>query len=255
MESRLDKDIYRAALREAQINLVDLQRDIIARGRRLLVIFEGRDASGKDGTIKRIAEHQSPRETRVIALGKPNERERTSWYFQRWVEFLPAEGEFVLFNRSWYNRAGVERVMGFCSDAEYESFLGDAGAFEKILTDDGLIILKYYLDISKDEQAARLEDRRENPLKTWKISPIDAVALEKWDDYSRARNRMLVETCQPLPWRVVKADDKRVARLTVIHDILRTIDCGGYSRDVPEHDQDVLRYWGTPDIAGHFLAP
>ncbi|MEE2524852.1 polyphosphate kinase 2 [Hyphobacterium sp. HN65] len=251
----MEKGAYRKALRQAQINLVDLQRDVIARGRRLLVILEGRDASGKDGTIKRIAEHQSPRETRVIALGKPTERERTSWYFQRWVEFLPAQGEFVLFNRSWYNRAGVERVMGFCSDDEYESFLNDVGGFEKILTDDGLIILKYYLDISKSEQAARLEDRRRNPLKTWKISPIDAVALEKWDDYSAARNRMLVETCQPLPWRVVKADDKYTARLTVIHDILRTVDCGGYSGAVPEHDMDVLRYWGTPDISGSFLAP
>lgn len=251
----MDKDIYHAELRKAQINLVDLQRHVIARNKRLLVILEGRDASGKDGTIKRITEHQSPRETRVIALGKPSERDRSSWYFQRWTPYLPAEGETVLFNRSWYNRAGVEKVMGYCSDEQYESFLSDVGSFEKILIDDGLILLKYYLDISKKEQIERLEDRRQNPLKTWKISPIDAVAVEKWADYSAARNRMLVETCQPLPWRVVKADDKHTARLTVIHDILRTIDCGGYSHPVAEHDINHLRYWGRPDISGSFLAP
>ncbi|WP_323761032.1 polyphosphate kinase 2 [Maricaulis sp.] len=251
----MDKKLYRQRLLDAQINLVDLQRHVIAKELRLLVLFEGRDSSGKDGVIKRIAEHQSPRETRVVALGKPSERDRSSWYFQRWTSYLPAQGETALFNRSWYNRAGVEPVMGFCSDAQYESFLADVGAFEKILTDDGLILLKYYLDISKGEQARRLEDRRQNPLKTWKISPIDAVAVEKWDDYSRARNRMLMETCQPLPWRVVRADNKRVARLTVINDILRTIDCGGYSRPVLGHDADTLQYWGRPDVRGAFLAP
>jgi len=251
----MDKTHYRQQLLDAQINLVDLQRHIIAKGLRLLVLFEGRDSSGKDGVIKRISEYQSPRDTRVVALGKPSERDRGSWYFQRWTPYIPAEGETALFNRSWYNRAGVEPVMGFCTKAQYESFLCDVGAFEKILVDDGLILLKYYLDISKDEQIERLEDRRQNPLKTWKISPIDAVAVEKWDDYSRARNRMLMETCQPLPWRVVKADNKRVARLAVINDILRTIDCGGYSRPVPVHDNETLQYWGKPDVSGTFLAP
>jgi polyphosphate kinase 2 len=246
---------YKALLRAAQINLVDLQRHVIAQGKRLLVILEGRDASGKDGTIKRIAEHQSPRETRTVALGKPTERDKSSWYFQRWVPHLPSDGEMVLFNRSWYNRAGVEKVMGYCTEGQYERFLADVGPFEDILTDDGLILLKYYLDISRDEQASRLQDRRRNPLKTWKISPVDAVALEKWDDYSAARNRMLGVTGHKQVWRVVSADDKRTTRLAVIWDILRAIDCGGYTHEVPDRDPAILRYWQGGEADADFLAP
>ncbi|WP_421791478.1 polyphosphate kinase 2 [Hyphobacterium sp.] len=250
----MDRDVYREQLYQAQVNLVDLQRFVIANEKRVLVIFEGRDASGKDGTIKRIIEHQSPRETRTVALGKPSDRDRASWYFQRWIPYFPAEGEIVLFNRSWYNRAGVEKVMGFCTDTQYEHFLGDVGPFERILTDDGLILLKYYLDVSKSEQAERLEDRRQNPLKTWKISPIDAVALEKWNDYSAARNRMLGTTGHHVPWRVVKSDNKRALRLAVIHDILRSIDCGGYTHPVPDRDTNILRYWPGEEADSDFLA-
>lgn len=250
----MEKDAYRSELRRLQICLVALQRHLIAEDRRLLVVFEGRDAAGKDGVIKRIVEHQSPRETRVVALGKPSERDRASWYFQRWIEHFPANGEMVLFNRSWYNRAGVERVMGFCSDAEYAGFLRDVGPFEKLLIDDGLIFLKYYLDISRDEQAARLEDRRINPLKAWKISPVDAVALEKFDAYTAARDAMLTATGEAVPWRVVRADDKRRARLEVIKDILASIPYRDYPEPADPADPSVLRFWRNGDRPSDFLA-
>ncbi|MEO1039184.1 MAG: polyphosphate kinase 2 [Pseudomonadota bacterium] len=250
----MDRDLYREQLRELQIGLVALQRHIIADGRRLLVIFEGRDAAGKDGTIKRVIEHQSPRETRVVALGKPSDRDRASWYFQRWVEHLPADGETALFNRSWYNRAGVERVMGFCDEVQYAAFLRDVGAFEKLLMDDGVILLKYYLDISRSEQAERLEERRISPLKQWKISPIDAVALEKFDDYSAARDAMLAATGEPVPWRVVRADDKRVTRLQVIRDILHSTPWPEREVEFDPPDPDILRIWSNGDRPADFLA-
>ena len=182
---------YEHALLRLQIELVKLQRHVIARGQRVLVILEGRDAAGKDGTIKRIVEHMSPRETRVVALGPPSERDAHSWYFQRYVPYLPAAGEIVLFNRSWYNRAGVERVMGFCTKVETEDFLETVPQFEAMLIHDGITVLKYYLDITKEEQKERLADRRKDPLKQWKLSPIDAKAPKLWKDYSKARDRML----------------------------------------------------------------
>ena len=250
----MDKDEYKRQLRGLQIGLAALQRQLIAEGRRLLVIFEGRDAAGKDGVIKRIVAHQSPRETRVVALGKPTERDRSSWYFQRWVPHLPAGGEFVLFNRSWYNRAGVEHVMGYCSDAEYARFLTDVAPFERLLIDDGLIVLKYYLDISRAEQAARLEDRRTNPLKQWKISPVDAAALEKFDAYTQARDAMLAATGDAAPWRVVRADDKQRARLAVIRDILASVPAEGLPEPIDPAGRDVLRLWRPGDRPRDFLA-
>ncbi len=220
-----DKPGYKETLRSLQIQLVQLQRHLIAGDLRVLVLFEGRDAAGKDGTIKRIVQHLSPRETRVVALGKPSDREQASWYFQRHVAHLPAAAEMVLMNRSWYNRAGVERVMGFCTPEEYEAFMAAVLPFEHVLVQSGIQLLKYYLDISKDEQARRLKDRETNPLKTWKISPIDAVALEHWDDYSAARDAMLRRTHDAAtPWTVVRADDKKQARLNVIRDILARIE-------------------------------
>lgn len=172
------KPSYKTELRELQIQLVKLQRHIIKNDLQLLVIFEGRDAAGKDGVIKRITEHLSPRETRVVALGKPSERDTNSWYFQRYSAHLPSRQEMVLMNRSWYNRAGVEKVMGFCSEKEYKQFMKAVVPFEKMLCDTGIQIIKYYLDISRDEQQSRLDDRRINPLKQWKISPIDTTAIE-----------------------------------------------------------------------------
>jgi polyphosphate kinase 2 len=250
----MDKDDYKDQLHGLQIGLAALQRQLIEEDRRLLVIFEGRDAAGKDSAIKRIIEHQSPRETRVVALGKPTERDRSSWYFQRWIPHLPAAGEFVLFNRSWYNRAGVERVMGFCSDVEYARFMSDVGRFEHLLSDDGVIVLKYYLDISRTEQAARLEDRRTNPLKQWKVSPVDAVALEKFDAYTQARDAMLAATGDPIPWRVVRADDKRRARLEIIRDILASVPSVGLPDPIDPADKAVLRLWRNGDRPSDFLA-
>lgn len=216
---------YKKQLRELQIRLVDFERRIIKNGEKVLVIFEGRDGSGKDGTIKRITEHLSPREIRIVALGKPTEREATQWYFERYVPHLPAAQEMVFFNRSWYNRAGVERVMGFCTHEEYEVFMETVPTFEQMLMRSGIKLIKYYLDITKDEQKERLEARREDPLKQWKISPIDDEAIKHWDDYSKARNDMFERTSAPNnPWVVVKANDKNEARLNVIRDILTRID-------------------------------
>jgi polyphosphate kinase 2 len=217
---------YEASLRELQIELVKVERHIIKHGHKVLIIFEGRDASGKDGTIKRIVEHLSPREARVVALGKPSDRDNASWYFQRYVQYLPAAQEMVLFNRSWYNRAGVERVMGFCTEKEYETFIEAVLPFEHMLIAAGIQIIKYYLDISRKVQKKRLKARRDDPLKQWKISSLDDVALEHWDDYSEARNEMFARTSSPLvPWVVVRADDKRSARLNVIRDILSRLTC------------------------------
>ena len=225
------------ALYDLQVELTRLQKHVIASGLKILVIFEGRDSSGKDGTIKRITEHLSPRETRMVALGKPSDRDRNSWYFQRWVPHLPASGEIVLFNRSWYNRAGVERVMGFATEPEYEEFFATAPMFEQLLVHCGIIIVKYYLDISRDEQKRRMKDRAQDPLKQWKLSPIDDVAVEHWKDYSTARNEMLARTHTPFaPWIVVRADDKNELRLNVIRDLLSRFDFGSKhrERDLPD---------------------
>lgn len=237
----LSKKAYKRDLRALQVELVKIQRRAITHGHRILVILEGRDAAGKDGVIKRIAEHLSPRETRVVALGKPSDREMRSWYFQRYAPHLPADGEFALFNRSWYNRAGVEKVMGFASDDEVEVFFDNVGAFEGMLVRDGIQILKYYLDISRSEQERRLADRDQDPLKQWKKSPIDAVALEKWDAYSAARNEMLRRTdCKHTPWYVVRTDDKRQARLNTIRHIIKSIDCPETNKALAVPDERIV---------------
>jgi polyphosphate kinase len=237
-----DRDAdYEKELRILQIGLTKLQKRLIEKQHKVLVIFEGRDASGKDGTIKRIVEHLSPRETRVVALGRPSDRDRTSWYFQRWVRHLPAGGELVLFNRSWYNRAGVERVMGFCDEAEYEEFILAVPIFEQLLLKSGVHILKYYLDISKREQRERLAQRRADPLSQWKISPIDDSALNHWKGYSKARDEMLERTNTALaPWTVVRADHKKPARLNVIKDILRRAEPGSGRRSHLAPDPDIV---------------
>lgn len=224
---------YKETLRLLQIELVKLQKHIIKKNDRILIIFEGRDAGGKDGTIKRITQYLSPRETRIVALGKPSDRDLTSWYFQRYVEYLPAADELVLFNRSWYNRAGVERVMGFCTDKEYHEFLEAVPDFEQMLVRSGIKLLKYYLDISRDEQKIRLKDRVQNPLKQWKVSPIDKVAQKHWDDYSQARNIMFARSHHlAAPWTIVRADDKQLARLNLIKDMLFRIDYKGKDEDL-----------------------
>ena len=217
----MKKDTYRETLRALQVELTKWQRHIIAHNQRVLVILEGRDGAGKDSTIKRITKYLSPREVRMVALGKPSDRDQSSWYFQRYVPHLPCGGELVLFNRSWYNRAGVEPVMGFCTTEQYQLFMEMVPHLEQMLIADGMQVFKYFLDISREEQARRLEARRTNPLKQWKSSPVDAKAQELWDAYSTARNEMFARTSHlEAPWFIVRSDDKRQARLALIRHML-----------------------------------
>ena len=233
-----DDDDDLAAL---QLALVRTQVAAQASGERIVLVMEGRDGAGKDGTIKRITEHLSPRSTRVVALPKPSDRERTQWYFQRYVAHLPAAGELVILNRSWYNRAGVEVVMGFSTPAQQAEFLRDAPEFERMLVESGIRLVKVWLDISKDEQKKRLDARREDPLKQLKVSDLDAVAQAKWSDYSAARDLMLTRTHTPLaPWVCVRADRKPRARLAVIRHLLRQVAPADIARDVAAPDPDVL---------------
>jgi polyphosphate kinase 2 len=250
----ISREDYEAQLHLLQVELVKLQRHTIHHGDRILLILEGRDAAGKDGSIKRIVEHLSPRETRVVALGKPSDRERGDWYFKRYVACLPQAEEFVLFNRSWYNRAGVERVMHFCTKAECEEFLRSVPTFEKMLVDSGVKLLKYYLDIGRDEQARRLADRKRDPLKQWKLSPIDAAAVTQWKPYSRARDTMLLRThSDAAPWSIVCANDKRLARLNLIRDVLSRLDYGGKKGKSIEPDRRVVFAFTPEAIAARRL--
>jgi polyphosphate kinase 2 len=234
-------DDYEAELRELQIGLVRYQQWALAKGAKALVIFEGRDGAGKDGTIARITEHLAPRSTRVVSLPKPSDRERTQWYFQRYVRHLPSAGELVIFNRSWYNRAGVEPVMGFCTALEHEDFLRDAPAFERMLEEADLALVKIWLDISKAEQADRLRARRDDPLKQLKTSDLDRVAQKKWADYSAARDQMLLRTHSPIaPWVCVRADHKKKARVNVIRHLLQTLAPADLRAPHPPADPDVL---------------
>ena len=251
----ISKKSYKDSLRKLQVELVKLQRHFIKCNDKILIILEGRDASGKDGTIKRIVQHLSPRDTRVVALGKPSDRDRTSWYFQRYVPYLPAAQEFVLFNRSWYNRAGVERVMGFCSEAEHEEFMGSVSNFENMLVGSGVKLLKYYLDISKTEQKKRLEDRKSDPLKQWKVSPIDDQAIKHWKAYSRARNEMLARTHNPIaPWTLVRANDKQLARLNIIKDLLGRLHYTGKDKRLIRPDPQIVFAYDVSNLENGQLA-
>jgi polyphosphate kinase 2 len=250
-----EKSDEKADLKAAQVELVKLERHVIETGQKILVILEGRDAAGKDGTIKRIIEHLSPREARMVALGKPSNRNRRAWYFQRYVKHLPVAGEIVLFNRSWYNRAGVERVMKFCSKEEHETFLKTAPMFEDLLVHCGITIVKYYLDISKDEQKKRLKERQDDPLTQWKTSPIDAVAVKHWEDYSDARDEMLARTHSiGAPWTIVRADDKPKARINLIRDLLTRLDFKGKDRKANLPDLDVVFSFSESAIRNGLLA-
>ncbi len=233
---------YEKQLRHLQIELVKLQRHVISQGRKVLIILEGRDGAGKDGTIKRITEHLSPRDIRIVALPKPSDMEATQWYFQRYVAHLPGAGEIVLFNRSWYNRAGVETVMEFCTPAQTTAFLRAVPEFEAMLAESGITIIKYYLDISRAEQKKRLTARAKDPLKQWKISPIDAKALHHFDDYTKARDIMLRQTdSAACPWMVVRAGDKKAARLAIIADLITRVDYKD-ARPHPRHDEILCRF-------------
>lgn len=261
MNDKFDKNwkaaedvVYKQELRNLQIELVKAHRHIINKGRRVLVILEGRDAAGKDGSIKRIVEHLSPRETRVVALGKPSDRELGQWYFQRYCAHLPSASEFVLFNRSWYNRAGVEKVMGFCSEPEYTLFMKSVIPFEELLVESGMQLFKYYLDISRHEQKERLEARATDPLTQWKISKIDSLALEHWSDYSHARDQMLESTHhRQAPWIVVHTDDKHQAHLNLIRDLLQRIDCPDLNTKLLSPDPKIVFQFETTYLEN--LAP
>jgi polyphosphate kinase len=220
----IDKEVYETELTRLQVELVKLQEWIKHEGLRVVVIFEGRDAAGKGGVIKRITQCLNPRVCRVIALGTPTEREKTQWYFQRYVPHLPAAGEMVLFDRSWYNRAGVEKVMGFCSDEEYSEFLRACPEFERMLVRSGIILLKYYFSVSAKEQERRFQDRLTDPTKRWKLSPMDLESRSRWEGYSRAKDQMFAYTdIKQAPWYTVAADVKKRARLNCIRHLLDRI--------------------------------
>ena len=224
------KQAYKAELHTLQIALVESQARLIAEGRKVLILFEGRDTAGKDGAIKRVTEHLAPRQTRVVSLPKPSDREKTQWYFQRYVAHLPAAGEIVIFNRSWYNRAGVEVVMGFSTPEEQSDFIRDVPAFEAMLTEANIVPIKIWLDITKDEQKRRLEARVEDPLKHFKTSPLDAEAQKRWHAYSEARDTMLLRSHTPLaPWLIVATDDKKQARLNVMRHLVERLGVHGLS--------------------------
>jgi polyphosphate kinase 2 len=224
MSKRLDRTLYETELLRLQGELVKLQEWVRAEKARVAVVFEGRDAAGKGGAIKRVTEFLNPRVARIAALPAPTERERSQWYFQRYVSHLPAAGEIVLFDRSWYNRAGVERVMGFCTPDEYRRFLRQAPIFERLLVEDGLLLRKYWFSVSDKQQEKRFHDRLDDPMRRWKLSPMDAESITRWEDYSRAKDEMFAHTDIPeAPWRVVDSDDKRAARINMIAHLLSTI--------------------------------
>ena len=221
----IPKKIYEAELFRLQTEFVKLQEWTRETGARIVIVFEGRDAAGKGGTIKRITEYLSPRVTRIAALPAPTERERGQWYYQRYVALLPTRGEIVLFDRSWYNRAGVEKVMGFCTPQEHSLFLRQTPLFEQMLIDDGIILRKYWFSVSDEEQLQRFRSRRNDPVRQWKLSPMDLESIFRWEDYSRAKDEMMVHTDVPMsPWYVVESDIKRHARLNMMSHLLSTID-------------------------------
>jgi polyphosphate kinase 2 len=221
---KLPRQLYEAELYRLQGELVKMQEWLRAEGARMVVIFEGRDAAGKGSTIKRVAEYLNPRAAQIVALPAPTEREKGQWYFQRYTDHLPAVGELALFDRSWYNRAGVEHVMGFCTKAEYSRFLHQCPIFERLLVEDGILLRKYWFSVSDEEQQRRFLSRLDDPMRSWKLSPMDLESITRWEDYSRAKDEMFVHTDIPeAPWHVVESDDKRRARINMIAHLLGTI--------------------------------
>ena len=261
---RFPRKLYEQDLYRLQEELVKMEEWVAGSGMRVVVIFEGRDAAGKGGTIKRMTEHMNPRITKHVALPKPTERQTTQWYFQRYVEQLPAAGEIVLFDRSWYNRAGIEHVLGFCTPAEYYRFLRQCPIFERLLVEDGIILIKYWFSVSDEEQEHRFEARITDPMRRWKLSETDLYSRTKWVDYSRAKDEMFVHTDIPeVPWYIVDADDKRRARLNCISHLLSKIpyeDKPDPTITLPkrQHDDGYVRpprdlYTYVPDHAGELL--
>jgi polyphosphate kinase 2 len=248
-ESKLPKKAYEAELFRLQAELVKVQAWMEASGARIVIIFEGRDAAGKGGTIKRVTEYLNPRVARIAALPKPTERESTQWYFQRYIAQLPAAGEMTLFDRSWYNRAGVEHVMGFCTKEQYARFMHQCPAFERMLVEDGILLRKYWFSVSDSEQQKRFESRLDDPMRRWKLSPMDLESITRWEAYSRAKDDMFTMTDTPeAPWYVVESDDKQRARINMIAHLLSTIPY----HDVPE---PVLTLPPRPKSTGYVRTP
>ncbi len=231
-KGKLKSNFYEKELLQLQEELVKLQYWVKEKGLRVVIVFEGRDAAGKGGVIKRIIERTNPRIVRVVALGIPSDRERTQWYFQRWVAHLPAAGEIVLFDRSWYTRAVTEKVMGFCTDTEYQEFMRSCPQFERMLVRSGIVLLKYWFSVSMEEQERRFQQRATDPRRRWKLSPIDISLRDRWEDYSRAKDHMFDYTdIKQAPWYVVNSDDKKKARLNCIRHILSQVP---YENVLPE---------------------
>ena len=246
---KLDKEAYERELKRLQAELVEMQQWVVETGARMVIIMEGRDAAGKGSAIKRITQYLNPRSCRIEALPKPTDREAGQWYFQRYVEKLPTAGEIVIFDRSWYNRAGVERVMGFCSQQEYVRFLHQAPILERMLVEDGIILLKYWFSVSDEEQIARFKSRRNDPLRRWKLSPMDLQSITRWEDYSRAKDEMFVHTDTPIsPWYTVESEDKKRSRINVINHILKTVPYQHVEQDVPKIPQ-------RPDLEAEYVRP
>ncbi len=249
MSNRIPKAPYEKTLLKLQAELVTLQEWTKVEGKRIVVIFEGRDAAGKGSTIKRFTQYLNPRLAQIVALPAPSEREMGEWYFQKYVNHLPSRGEIRFFDRSWYNRAGVEKVMGYCTPDEYRRFLHQAPIFERMLIEDGIILRKYWFSISDEEQTRRFESRIKDPMRRWKFSPSDLESIKKWEEYSKAKDEMFVHTDIPeSPWFVVEADDKRAARLNTIHHFLSTVD---YS--TPEVEKLTLPK--RPKMSDHIRPP
>ncbi len=249
MTGKLPRKRYEAELLRLQGELVTMQEWVRTEGLRLVVVFEGRDAAGKGGVIKRITQYLNPRVARIVALPAPTERERGQWYFQRYVSQLPRAGEIVLLDRSWYNRAGVEHVMGFCTDEEYRRFLHQCPIFERLLVEDGIELRKYWFSVSDAEQQRRFESRLNDPMRQWKLSPMDLESLTRWEDYSRAKDAMFVHTDIPeSPWYVVESEDKRRARVNMIAHLLASIPY----REVPRPDLTLPR---RPPSEGYQRTP
>ena len=241
-DKKMDKDEYEETLEKLQVELVKVQFWLQETGHRIISVFEGRDAAGKGGSIHVTRAYLNPRTARIVALNKPTETERGQWYYQRYVANFPTAGEFVMFDRSWYNRAGVEPVMGFCSDEQYEDFLNETPHFEKMVITEGIHFFKFWLSIGREMQIKRFHDRRHDPLKVWKLSPMDIAALNRWDDYSEKRDRMLKEThTDRAPWTVVLSNDKRRARINLVRHMLQKLDYAGKDEKViGEIDDKIL---------------
>ncbi|MGD7001830.1 polyphosphate kinase 2 [Corynebacterium halotolerans] len=232
---KLSKKAYEKELKRLQAELVDMQQWVVETGARVVIVMEGRDAAGKGSAIKRITQYLNPRTCRIEALPAPNSREQGQWYFQRYIERLPTAGEIVIFDRSWYNRAGVERVMGFCTSQEYRRFLHQAPIFERLLVEDGIMLRKYWFSVSDEEQVRRFEERRSDPLRRWKLSPMDLQSITRWEEYSRAKDEMFIHTDIPsAPWYTVESEDKKRSRINVINHLLSTIPYERIERPLPD---------------------